>query len=120
MVEKLLSFSVIPVLTTSSSDEAISGVTFAMNQVIRDLAEEYQLPVWNLWAAVQILPRHGMNTQLNDGFHLSGFQGDNRQYDYSNGIQTGWAMRNFTALLLIHTMRLGLQDILNRWEAQSD
>jgi len=34
------------------------------------LAYEYEVPLWNFWAAVQDLPDHGLDVDYEEGHHL--------------------------------------------------
>lgn len=80
---------------------------FSINQDIADLAEEYELPVWNFWAAIQHLPNHGLQE---DGIHLtfySNYFSDPHCWD------TAWAYRNLTALQVLEKLQFEIEQILN-------
>ena len=67
-----------------------------INGIIAQLAWEYDIPLWNFWAAVQPLPNHGL---AKDGFHLT--HGDNFFFDVPQRQRTGYTLRNLTALQVI-------------------
>jgi hypothetical protein len=64
-----------------------------MNRTVACLAQEYEIPLWNFWAAVQSLPNHGLQPDLE---HLT-YSGTN-DFDDSRAMQYAWAVRNLTAL----------------------
>jgi hypothetical protein len=86
MIQYLLDHKVVPILGTTANNQAA-------NRIVADLAVKYDLPVWNLWAALQPLRNHG----IVDGFHLT--QWDNI-FNFASSARTysGWHVRNLTAL----------------------
>jgi hypothetical protein len=101
IIEYTLEQGIIPVLVTKADnlehDESI-------NAIIARLADEYHLPLWNFWAAVQPLPEKGLQE---DGAHLT--FGPN-YFDNSANLQRAWPVRNLTALQLLETLRLAVQN----------
>jgi hypothetical protein len=102
-LRKIIEFSiqrgVVPVLSTKADnlekDESI-------NAVIARLAQEYDIPLWNFWAAVQGLPDVGLQP---DGAHLtfaSPF------FDQPENMQHAWPVRNLTALQTLDSLWRGL------------
>jgi hypothetical protein len=89
IIERLLQAQVVPVLSTKADN--LEG-DFRINQIIAQLAYEYNLPLWNFWAAVQPLPEHGLQA---DREHLT-----YADSDFSNPLnfQSAWPWRNLTAL----------------------
>jgi hypothetical protein len=98
-LRKVIDFSlargVLPVLVTKADnlegDESI-------NASIGRLAQEYGLPVWNFWRAVQDLPGHGL---VEDGAHLTFLPND-----FSNpaNLQAAWPVRNLNALQVLNIL----------------
>ena len=92
ILDYLIEEGVLPILATKADN--LEGDD-SINETIVRLAEEYELPIWNFWAAAQPLPHHGLQ---NDGFHLT-MAGP--FFDDDTHLNTGWAMRNLTALQTI-------------------
>ncbi len=65
ILDEVIASGAVPVLVTKADN--LEGNN-AINQTIVKLACEYQVPLWNYWAAVQPLPAHGL---WKDGFHLT-------------------------------------------------
>ena len=80
---------IVPILTTKADNLEGNG---AVNEVVARLAREYQVPLWNFWAAVQPLPNGGLQ---DDGAHLT-YAGN--RFDDPIAMQSAWPVRNLTAL----------------------
>lgn len=91
---------IVPILATKADDLEGGGRN---NQVLAKLALEYDLPLWNFWAAVQNIPNGGLDW---DGAHLT--WSDNF-FDQPGGLESGWAVRNLTALQVLEAMRAGVE-----------
>ena len=89
ILDALIASGVVPILGTKADN--MEG-DYTLNATIAKLAYEYQLPLWNFWAATQPLPAHGLDTDLT---HLT--WGPNDFSDLSH-VQTAWPWRNLTAL----------------------
>ena len=87
-----------PILGTKADNIEGDG---GINQVIVKLAKEYDVPLWNLWAAVQPLPNHGL---INDGFHLTWAR---NYFDQPDIMENAWPWRNLTALQAIDAVWRG-------------
>ena len=99
IVDEVIANGALPILATKADNlEGDNGI----NKAIVNLAYEYELPLWNFWAAVQPIPKHGL---LQDGFHLT-----HGLYDYTDSAQLkrGWVQRNLTALQVLDAVRKGL------------
>ena len=79
----------------------------SINAEIAKIAVDYDIPLWNLWAALQPLPNQGHETVLNDGFHLSFSR---NFFDKPKNMLSGWPWRNLTALQALDSVRRGLQE----------
>ena len=80
---------------------------YSINQDIADLAEEYDLPVWNFWAAIQQLENHGLQS---DGIHLTFYS---NYFSHPKTWETAWAYRNLTALQVLEKLQFEIESILN-------
>ena len=99
-----LNLGVIPVLSTIPPNTIHGGVyqtwVATANQIIADLGDEFDVPVWNYWSAMIGLPGQGVA----DGVHPSaapqgsGFIGP-------GGLGFGYNVRNFTALEVLDHVR---------------
>jgi hypothetical protein len=92
VVEYVLSQEVVPILATKADN--VEG-DYSINAAIARVAYEYELPLWNFWAATYPLPDHGLSA---DGFHLT-FAQD--YFDDPVRMQSAWPWRNLTALQAI-------------------
>ena len=102
LIEYTLEQGVVPVLSTKADN--LEG-DHRINATIAKLAFEYDLPLWNFWAAVQSLPDHGLQ---DDGAHLS--FGPNR-FDDPSVMKQAWPIRNLTALQVLDALRIAVSEI---------
>jgi hypothetical protein len=101
VVEYILSQNVVPILATRAENP---GSANSINEVVARVAYDYQVPLWNFWAATNPLPSHGL---VADGFHLT--QG--RQlfnFNDPSDMKEGWSWRNLTALEAIDAVYRGV------------
>ncbi|MCC7360443.1 MAG: SH3 domain-containing protein [Anaerolineales bacterium] len=108
IVADCVSQGVIPVLSTlppylRAGYEGYAGRVAEFNGYIIAIAQENDLPVWNLWAAVQSLPNRGLG---GDGVHLS-VAPDAADFTAAN-LQYGSTVRNLTALQLLDALWRGV------------
>ena len=80
---------------------------FSINQDIADMAKEYDLPVWNFWAAIQQLENHGLQS---DGIHLTFYS---NYFSHPKTWETAWAYRNLTALQVLEKLQFEIESILD-------
>lgn len=83
---------ILPVLGTKADN--IEG-DHQINATIARLAYEYDIPLWNYWAAVQPLPGHGLQE---DGAHLT-YAGP--FFDNPDNMRRAWPVRNLNALQVL-------------------
>jgi hypothetical protein len=95
LLDYVIAQGAVPVLATKADN--LEG-NESINAVIAKLAVEYDIPLWNFWAAVQPLPDHGLS---NDNFHLTFSR---NYFDDPERMQTAWPWRNLTALQTIDTV----------------
>ena len=84
----------VPILSTKADN--VEGDN-SINLANARLAYEYDLPLWNFWAAAQPLPNHGLDPVRNDGFHISE--------------DTAWPVRSLTALQALNSVWRGASGI---------
>ncbi len=80
MIEHALGKGTLPVLVTKADDiETSAGAPSGyINAVIRKLAQEYQVPLLDFWAATRELPNNGLVDEGDKDFHLSAAGKDRR------------------------------------------
>ncbi|MGD0877336.1 MAG: hypothetical protein ABSA01_04210 [Anaerolineales bacterium] len=101
VVEYILSQNVVPILATRAENP---GSANSINEVVARIAYDYQVPLWNFWAATNPLPSHGL---VVDGFHLT--QGrDLFNFNDPSDMKEGWPWRNLTALEAIDAVYRGV------------
>lgn len=93
IIDVLLSRHIVPILSTKGDN--LEGDQ-RINLTIACLAQEYQIPLWNFWAAIQPLPNHGLQP---DQEHLT-YSGIN-DFDNPVAMQYAWTVRNLTALQVL-------------------
>ena len=99
IVEYAIARGSVPILGTKADNIEGNG---SINGVIVKLAQEYDVPLWNFWAAVQPLPNHGLHS---DGFHLTW---ERNYYDNPAALQAAWPIRNLTAAQSIEAVWRGV------------
>jgi hypothetical protein len=99
IVEYNIARGTVPILGTKADNIEGNG---SLNGVIVKLAQEYDVPLWNFWAAVQPLPNHGLHP---DGFHLTW---ERNYYDNAANLSLAWPIRNLTALQAIEAVWRGV------------
>jgi hypothetical protein len=99
ILEILLSKHVIPILATKGDN--LEG-DYRINRAIACLAQEYDVPLWNFWSAIQPLPHHGLQPDLE---HLTYGITD---FNNADAMQSAWAVRNLTALQVLDAVWRGV------------
>ena len=102
LIDYSVELGVVPVLATKADN--LEG-DHSINATIAKLAVEYDLPLWNFWAAVQTLPDQGLQ---DDGAHLT--FGPN-QFDEALVLRRAWPVRNLTALQVLDALRIAVDGI---------
>ena len=95
VIETCLNAGVIPIVSTIPAFHRDTGYRVAIfNDVLLQLTDEYDIPLWNYWVALQGLPNEGLSS---DGVHPSvapSFGTDLAP----EALQYGMNVRNLTAL----------------------
>jgi hypothetical protein len=95
ILDVLFSKNVVPILSTKGDNlEGDHGI----NRTIACLAQEYDVPLWNFWSAIQPLPNRGLQPDLE---HLTYGIND---FDDVHAMQTAWTLRNLTALQALYAV----------------
>jgi hypothetical protein len=101
LLDQTIAAGIVPILSTKADN--LEG-DHSINAAVARLALEYDIPLWNFWAAVQPLPRHGL---AEDGAHLTLGAPD---FDDQYAMKTAWTVRNLTALQVIEAVWQGVRE----------
>jgi hypothetical protein len=101
IIDRLLQDGVVPILATKADN--LEGDQ-RINRIIAGLAFEYNLPLWNFWLAVQPLPAHGLQADLE---HLTYAYSD---FDNPINFEYAWPWRNLTALQVLDEVARSVTD----------
>ena len=99
ILDILISKNIVPILSTKGDN--LEGDQ-RINRTIACLAQEYDVPLWNFWSAIQPLPNHGLQP---DREHLTYGITD---FEDAQAIQTAWTLRNLTALQALDAVWRGV------------
>jgi hypothetical protein len=106
-VEETLAAGVIPVLSTFSyhPDHEYWWLSVEFNLQLVAIAQQYRVPLINLWSASRVMPDYGMDQ---DRIHMkqSGFA--YLKYDTGHETFYGTSLRNLLAVRTLHEIRLTL------------
>ncbi|MCB9135737.1 MAG: hypothetical protein H6636_09940 [Anaerolineales bacterium] len=91
----------IPILSTKGDN---AEGDWSINEVIAEVALEYDLPLWNFWAAIQDLPNHGIDEARPEGNYLT---------------RTAWDVRSITGLQMLDVIWHAIQPIYEPSTGQS-
>lgn len=100
IIETLMEAGVVPVLSTKGDN--LEG-DHRINAIIARLAAEYDVPLWNFWAAIQGLPDDGLQA---DGEHLTWAHCD---FSDPEVMTHAWPVRNLTALQVLDVLMRATQ-----------
>jgi len=101
VIDRILEAGAVPIIATKADNlEGDHGI----NATIAQIAYDYDIPLWNYWAAVQPLPSHGL---WSDGFHLTFAR---NFFDDPDRMESAWPWRNLTALQALDVVRKDLGD----------
>ncbi len=92
IIDYVIAHGASPILATKADN--FEGDN-SINLTTARLADEYDLPLWNFWRAVQPLPDHGMDMARNDNFHIS---------------VAAWNVRSFTGLEALDSVWRGVRN----------
>lgn len=101
IVEFWIDKGVVPILSTKADN--LEG-DYGLNRAVYQVAQDYDIPMWNFWLAIQSLPGNGLSE---DEFHLTFAR---NFFDDPVRMQYSWPVRNLTALQAIDAVYQGLQE----------
>lgn len=68
IVEYSIEHNVLPIITTKT-DPTEEG--FPLNHIMAQIAYDYDIPLWNFWAAAKELPNHGLDSDDKMSIHIT-------------------------------------------------
>jgi hypothetical protein len=89
VLDRIIETGALPIIATKADN--LEGDN-SINATVAQIAYEYQIPMWNFWAAVHPLQNHGLSP---DGFHLTFAR---NFFDDPQRMKSAWPWRNLTAL----------------------
>lgn len=95
IVEDSIEAGVIPILSTFPGNLGFWQETILYNQIVVRIALDYDIPLINLWLALESLPNHGLEP---DGFHLGEPPYGTACMLTDPYLSTGYAMRNLVTM----------------------
>lgn len=101
VVRETIDAGVIPVLSTFPGNLGMWDKTLLYNQIVVRIALDFDIPLINLWLALEQLPNHGLGE---DGNHLSWPITTAGDMTYPN-LDTGYPMRNLVTLQTLDVIR---------------
>jgi hypothetical protein len=101
VLDRIIETGALPIIATKADN--LEGDN-AINTTIAQIAHEYEIPMWNFWAAVQPLSHHGLS---GDGFHLTFAR---PFFDDPQRMESAWPWRNLTALQTLDAIHKALSE----------
>jgi hypothetical protein len=102
LVRQSAAAGVVPVLHTFPPHAAFAQESLLFNQIVVKVALESDVPLVNVWRAIQPLTNHGM---AEDGTHLSGYKVGGACYLVAENLDTGFTMLNLVTLQTLNALR---------------
>jgi hypothetical protein len=97
---------IIPVMSTFPRYIPLPDRSILYNQIVIRVALDFDVPVMNLWLALEPLPAHGVD---DDGYHLDGPLTRAGDFASARNLQTGYPVRN---LVTLQTLAMLQRDVL--------
>jgi hypothetical protein len=104
IVFETIQVGVIPVLSTFPNNIAMWDQSIQYNQIVVQIALDYNIPLLNLWRALEQAPNHGLN---DDGRHLSHPITTSGDLTADN-LQRGYPLRNLVTLQTLDAIWRGV------------
>jgi hypothetical protein len=95
IVYETIRVGVIPILSTFPRHLSFPERSTLFNQIVIRVALDFNVPVINLWLALESTPSHGID---GDGFHLNGPITRAGDFTSDANLETGFPLRNLVTL----------------------
>jgi hypothetical protein len=91
IVKFSLAHNVLPIIATKADATASD---YPLNYAMARVAYDFDIPLWNFWAAVQFMPYQGMDPQDVKGIHI---------------LSSAYSFKRITAIQILHTVRTSIE-----------
>jgi hypothetical protein len=108
IIDQTIADDIVPVLYTFPERPEFKEKSVLFNQIIVSIAREYDLPLINLYRALEDLPDKGIN--LADPIHLSSPIDDNAGNFTPENLERGYTLRNLVTLQALVVPITGLAE----------
>ena len=105
VVVETMHAGIVPILSTFPRHLSLPERSILYNQIVVRVALDYNLPLINLWRALEPLPSHGI---AEDGFHLSGPLTSAGDFATPENLKTGFPLRNLLTLQALDAVWRGV------------
>jgi hypothetical protein len=104
IVEQSLDQGIIPVLSTFSvhPDDTLWWQAINFNLRLAEIADQYEVPLINFWAAARILPEYGLDE---DGIHIANSGFPNLKFSTGHEAWYGTSLQNLLAIRMLDEIR---------------
>jgi hypothetical protein len=96
LIEYAIEQGIIPIIGTKADRNEGSN---ANNEKLRELAEDYDVPLWDFDLAAQTLPNHGLDS---DGVHLTTFYA--HDFALPEAMRRGYGVHTLTGLMMLYAV----------------
>lgn len=107
IIDQTIEQHIVPVLSTFPERPEFPEKSVLFNQIIVQIAQEYDLPLINLYRALEDLPDKGVN--LADPIHLSDPIDGNAGVFTAENLERGYTLRNLITLQALDVLWRGLE-----------
>jgi hypothetical protein len=101
IVEYSLGKGIVPVLSTLPRIEAAHEGLYEMNDIVRQLAAQYDVPLWDLFVTTEQLTNRGTDVNAHLTIPLNGLP----TFFVDTNLDYGMTRRNLEALEVLHRLR---------------
>lgn len=108
IIDQTIASEVVPVLYTFPERPEFPEKTLLFNQIIAKIAQDYDLPLINLYVALEDLPDKGVN--LDDPIHLSSPIDDKAGNFTPANLERGYTFRNLITLQALQVLMDGISE----------
>ena len=102
VLSETIQAGIVPVLSTFPRYIALPDRSILFNQIVVQVALDYDIPLINLWLALEPLPGYAID---DDGYHLNGPFTRAADFASARNLRTGYPMRNLVTLQTLDVIR---------------